>query len=139
MQELVSRYDKQMAWPEHYPPDCPPASAEAVERSFYRLVNNDPPSEIDLRSNWQKFPAKQWGNSLCKACGLSIFSSKEDALKTRQRIPAFRDSLLAVASVAPSSGVVLHTPSRQASSHHTWWLDAKYTEACDMLTAVEEE
>ena len=128
-----------MAWPEHYPTDCPTASAEAVNRSFYRLVNSNPPSDGDLRSNWQKFPAKQWGNSLCKACGLSIFSTKEDALKTRQRIPAFRDSLLAIASVTPSSGVVLHTPSRQASSHHTWWLDADCTEASHMLTILEEE
>ena len=128
-----------MAWPEHYPPDCPPASAEAVERSFYRLVKTASPSETDLRSTYQKFPDKQWGNSLCKACGLSIFSTKEDALKTRQRIPAFRDSLLAVALVAPSSGVFLHTPSIQAPSHHTWWLDADYTEARHILTTLEEE
>jgi hypothetical protein len=127
-----------MAWPEHYPPDCPPAYAEAVERSFYRLVKTASPSETDLRSNYQKFPDKQWGNSLCKACGLSIFSTKEDALKTRQRIPALRDSLLAVALVAPSSGVVLHTTSIHAPSHHTWWLDDKYTEACHMLTMEEE-
>jgi hypothetical protein len=120
-----------MAWPEHYPPDCPPASAEAVERSFYRLVSNDPPSEIDLRSNWQKFPAKQWGNSLCKACGLSIFSSKEDALKTRQRIPAFRDSLLAVASVAPSSGAyTLHLGKHQATIHGGLMLNIRKPVTC---------
>ena len=128
-----------MAWPEHYPPDCPPASAKAVEGIFYRLVNHAPPVESNLQSNWQRFPGKQWGHSLCKACGLSIFSTKEDALKTKQRIPAFRDSLVAAAAVVPSSGPVLHTPSRHAQSHHTWWLNEGYADACRLLTIEEEE
>lgn len=128
-----------MAWPEHYPPDCPPASAEAVEGTYYRLVNHVIPVESDLRSNWQRFPDKQWGNSLCKACGLSIFSTKEDALRTKQRIPAFRDSLIAATAVVPSSGPVLHTPSRHAQSHHTWWLNEGCAHACRLLAIEEEE
>lgn len=139
LQELPRRYDQEMAWPEHYPPNCPPASAVAVEGIYYRLVNNNPPEESDLRSNWQKFPNTQWGNSLCKACGLSIFSTKEDAQRTRLRIPAFRDSLVAAASVDPSSGPVLHTPSRHAQSHHTWWLDEEYAAVCHLLTIEEEQ
>lgn len=123
-----------MTWPDHFPTDCPPTHAESVTGRFFRLVTADPPVDWDVLSHWERDPNKDWGDGKCRACGLSIYGSEEDALKTKRRIPALRDTKVAIAEVNPKSGVVAPTPSRSAKSHYTWWIFRNFKDALGLLS-----
>lgn len=83
----------------------------------------------------QAQPGKEWGSkhACCKACGLSIYSEKDDAEATRKRIPALRDTQVALARVTEESGLVAKTPSKSAKSHCTWWLNPDLEDAHTLL------
>jgi hypothetical protein len=63
----------------------------------------------------------------CKASGLSVFTTKSDALRLVRRVPGMsapRD-LIASANLSPEAGKFMHTP-RDGNSHHTWWAPADF-------------
>lgn len=138
MQQLKNN-ETPMNWPSFFPNKCPPDNAEHVNKSYFRLVKTNPPTSADVLSNKELQPEKDWGSSTCKACGLSIFIKREDAEKTRKRIPALRETHIAIARVTKDSGVVAETPSRDATSHCTWWLAMGFHELCLLLLYVEQE
>lgn len=109
-------------WPDHFPDGCPPDDAGPATGLVYRLVRNAAPAADDFRSHAEDQPERDWGDAHCKACGLSIFRDLTEAVKTTRRIPALRGSVPASAELDGGPGVILHTPSRAADSHHTWWL-----------------
>jgi hypothetical protein len=110
-----------MAWPSHFPADCPPADATQPAGTFYRLVPAMPPAATDLDSQYVKFPDRKYSDP-CKARGVSMYAMQADAVSTRDRYHAFRSWLVAVGSVDGAPGLVKATPSNEGSSHHTWWL-----------------
>lgn len=110
-----------MQWPGHLPDGCPPADAEDANGTVIRLVKGDAPAPDDFQSQYERNPNRSWGEDLCRACGLSVFRTPEDAKALARRIPAFRNSRIASADLDPTMGKIQHTPSRHASTHHTWW------------------
>lgn len=127
-----------MKWPNLFPVDCPPDNAEKVDGVYFRLVEKSPPTDADVQSHREAYPDKEWGSktACCKACGLSVYSKRADAERTRRRIPALRRKLIAVANVTEPSGLLAATPSANANSHCTWWVSPDYNEA-HLLLQVE--
>lgn len=116
--ETVIRCD----WPPHYPEGCPPAEASGASGIVYRYVSQDPPKSEDFRARSEEQPAKQFGSKRCQASGLSVFRDPRDLDRLKRRVPAYRDSLVACATLTADHGVILATPTKNGSSHHTWWV-----------------
>ena len=102
------------------PPGCPPETAEEIinETICYRLVNNDPPTEDDFRSQRTLEPNRDFGVSECRARGLSVFMQAADAARAAQRSRNLRGAQLVQLTLNPGAGYIKQTGSR---SHHTWW------------------
>jgi hypothetical protein len=65
----------------------------------------------------------------CKASGLSVFTTKSDAMRLVRRVPGISAiRLLASANLTPDAGKLLHTPY-DGNSHHTWWAPAGFDHA----------
>ncbi len=114
-----------MNWPDYFPENCPPKTAEEAAIQVYRLVNNDPPNEDDFMSWREQHPNDicPKGVSECQACGISVFTSLEDVNRARQKVKRLRNKKIAVANLTPNLGRILNTPSRNTGqSHCTWWL-----------------
>jgi len=112
-------------WPSFFPPLCPPSEAKDALAEVFRLVSSNPPAVSDFESYAQKNP-KKWGDN-CKACGLSVFTAKSDALQLLRRVPGI-GNLIATANLSPEAGKLIHTP-RYGDSHHTWWSPAGFDHA----------
>lgn len=112
-------------WPSFFPPQCPPSEAKDAFGEVYRLVNTNPPSVSDFESWAEKHPKKWMGD--CEASGLSVFTTKSDALRMIRRVPGMLapGKLIASANLSPAAGKLLHTP-RDGNSHHTWWAPAGF-------------
>jgi len=79
-----------MDWPNHFPEDCPPnATKDADGEEVYRLVDQNPPSDLDFISHRLRYPKREFSDE-CKACGLSIFTNVEDSIKLRKKIARFK-------------------------------------------------
>lgn len=110
-----------MAWPNHFPEDCPPIAAKDADgEEVYRLVDQNPPSDLDFISHRLRYPNREFRDE-CKACGLSIFTKLEDSITLRKRLPALRDTLIAMGNLPNDAGKILPTPW-MGNSHHTWWV-----------------
>jgi hypothetical protein len=119
-----------MSWPDHYPDDCPFKDAyEPNEMTVYYFV----PLEFSLsgfRTHYDKYLKKNYKYSSdikkCEACGLSVFTNKDDMEHLKQ-LPYFRDKCkIASGKLTRDSGLIKNTPSKQAPSHHTWWVLPNY-------------
>jgi len=111
----------QHTWPAFFPPDCPPADAEAVKREVYRFVINDPPAAADFVPLIQ-LRDDIWPSKLCEAAGLSVFTDLVDAARQRRRFKGFRRRKVARGIIQPEHGVSKSTPRDSFLSHVTWWL-----------------
>ena len=113
-----SRYETK--YREELPDDCPPENAEEIisETICYRLVNNDPPTDGDFRSQRTLEPNRDFGVSECRARGLSIFMQAADAARVAQRGRNLQGAKLAQVTLKQGAGYIKQTGSR---SHHTWW------------------
>jgi hypothetical protein len=123
-------------WPPHYPESCPPEDARPADIKAFRFVDGFPCSGPDFVSVQERNPHRDYGNR-CKACGLSVFLSIEDALGMQKRIPGFRKKRLAVGALTPDDGVVKATPSQNEPSHHTWWMPIE-AKPFDRFASAEE-
>jgi hypothetical protein len=56
------------------------------------------------------------------ANGISVYFDIEDILRIKKRVPALRKKLIAAGVLPPERGKILHTPSPEAESCHTWWI-----------------
>jgi hypothetical protein len=112
-----------MQWSSYFPKDCPPRNALDVSGVFYRIIKENIPQESDFYSWREKNENKNCPTSIteCQACGLSVFTDRDDAEQTMRRIPRFKKSRLAMGSLEPGMGMIANTPSHTSKSHHTWW------------------
>ena len=137
------------SWPSTYPADCPPEQALDANGTFYRLVKNDPPAREDFRTLAEQYPSRRFStkpspksgvSELVKAHGLSLMADKEDVIRLRRAVPAYRDGLLGKGDLVPDHGKVLATPSQSGRSHHTWWTyDGAEPEAAFVVVAEPED
>lgn len=111
-----------VTWPPHFPDKCPPADAPAASGVVYRFVRQDPPRTEDFVSRQENQPQHHFGTKSCQASGLSVFRHPSDLDRLRRRVRAYETSLVATAELTSSHGVVLPTPTRNGTSHHTWWV-----------------
>jgi len=113
-----------MEWPEYFPKSCPPKEAVYIQPSIYRLVSKHTPKKGDFIPYFisQK---KDWGKKACQACGLSVHETLEDCRnnydRLKRRIPSMRKKI-AIAKGEKIEGKFLNTPSKEDSTHCTWWI-----------------
>ncbi len=115
-------------FPEHYPKQCPPFNARAVEITLYRMVKNNPLTTKDFLCHRLLYPNIEFSDP-CEACGLSTYSSIDGAYKLQQTVPKFKKYKIAYGNIKPDNGPILETSSRDNPHHVTWWvalgIDAK--------------
>jgi hypothetical protein len=114
-----------MKWPAHYPPGCPGPDAVPATGQVWRLVRSSPPDRSDWLSFRELHPGRrrETDGGECKTCGLSVHRDPADSVRLKQRIPAYREHVLASANLTPAHGVTSPTPSKLAgASHETWWV-----------------
>jgi hypothetical protein len=112
-----------MQWPSYFPKDCPPHNALDTSGIVYRIIKEEIPQERDFFS-WREENKDQACPSTvteCQACGLSVYTDKNDAEQTIRRIPRFKKSRIAIGTLTSGMGMMANTPSRTSKSHHTWW------------------
>ena len=109
-----------MNWPTFFPRNCPPAESKAAAGIVYRLINRTTPGPEDFKSHRERFPNRIF-SSECQACGLSVYTDKDDIARLKKRIPGMRAKQVASGKLDANSGQLLHTSSAEVS-HHTWWL-----------------
>lgn len=114
-----------MLWPDYFPDDCPPNSAQPPPGQVYRFINSDSPQPEDFHS-WREQHLDQScpkGVTECQACGLSVFTTREGVCIALRRKPFLRRKQIAIGQLTTENGVLLHTPSKgTGDNHHTWWI-----------------
>ncbi len=110
-------------WPNHYPEQCPPSTAEKVSGKIYRFTNRTNPKHKDFLSYYERYPKNDWpeGEKACNARGLSVYANEEDCNVAAASNPALRKKRLCVAELPKEAGVVADTPSKNNRNHKTLW------------------
>ena len=107
---------------EPLPENCPPAEATEIRtaRRFYRLVEDDAPTEGDFESWRARNPTKGLprGMTECAARGVSIYSDRSGAERQLNRVPKFRGHRICTVRLGAGAGPIKRTVW---GSHHTWW------------------
>lgn len=126
-----------LKWPDYFPEKCPPSDAESANGRFLRLVRNSPPQPTDF-APWRIENPNGNVSDECKACGVSVLRDIADVQRLRKRVPGHRKKLIAVGTLTPELGLIKHTPSRSAKSHHSWWVP-KNADPCPHFKILVEE
>lgn len=108
-------------WAANMPEGCPPEEILVPsEHPFYRLAKQADAYDIDdFKSYAEADPARNWGEQLPLAVGLSIIDNEKKALKNL-KLPMFKHFKGVIALVLnPTDGVVKQTGVHR--SHYTWW------------------
>lgn len=109
-------------WPADFPDNCPPSSAFHSKGTFYRLVDNFPPSSDDFlrtRDNPVQKDKDFHGDGVVNSYGTSFFSEIKDALSTKRKFKkAMASKKIASGLIGSEIGVVKQT---YKPSHHTAW------------------
>lgn len=134
--------DPGWTWPEHYPNACPPESAERTNKTVFRVIYENPPTDHSFLPYKIEHPDRTFeGYRDCDASGLSILADKEEAIGLCRLIPAAKG--VAKGHLTPESGMIKETPNRRRRSHCTWWVpvevDAKEGFAVDFLLRGDSE
>ena len=111
-----------MAWPAHFPANCPPTSGRPAAGEVYRFVEGAEPEAEDFRSYKELHPEEDFGAAECKSCGVSVYTAISDLELLARKIPAYRTKPVARGALTADLGVTLPTPSRERRSHVTWWI-----------------
>lgn len=110
-----------MTWPDYFPDNCPPANAQPTTSALvFLFIRKGQPTADDFRSYKEKNPQNSFRNP-CKACGLSVFTDRDDERIYRDKIPGFRRRRLVQGRLKKRDGLIKSTPST-IPSHHTWWI-----------------
>ena len=81
-----------MAWPNHFPANCPPIQSEAASGEFYRVVvakNNNGLKAEDFQSQREKQPNKtQWKTDVpeCYRCSISILQDINESVRHAEKL-----------------------------------------------------
>ena len=113
-----------MQFPDYFPNNCPPDTAQEAFGEVYRLVDNDPPTASDFRSQREQHLNEPCPKNVteCQACGLSVFTSRDDIEFARRTVRRLRNKKIANGNLNSALGRILPTPSQNTGqSHHTWW------------------
>lgn len=83
-------------WPSYFPRQCPPAKARQDSLEVFRLVAHDPPEATDFQPNQIVRPNRNFKpEDLCNACGISVFKSIDDAIRTKDKYKATKGKHIA--------------------------------------------
>ena len=107
-----------MKYPDYFPVNCPPKDACAEEVTAYRMCKTDNIDRSDFQSYYEM--GKDFGNNV-NGYGVSVLSDIKEA-SVLAKMPAHRKDYLAQGCTASICGEILRTPSKNKSSHITWWL-----------------
>lgn len=124
-----------MSYRETLPEGCPPdASVEiASETRVFRLVKTSPAILDDFRSQRAEKPTVVFkGVTECQACGVSVFTERQDAVQKALLLPRFRGFQVCLVRLVAGAGCIQQTFQ---PSHHTWWPLAGF----DILAHCEED
>jgi hypothetical protein len=110
------------AFPDYFPPDCPPDEAVECRGIVYRFVEVDPPAPGDFLNHYERGLAPM--AEPCLRCGLSVFLNVEVAVDRwkalRERFPGRKfGNHIAEGHLDPSHGKIVQTGRDR--EHHTWW------------------
>lgn len=125
-----------MDWPKYFPDRCPPADAGTPDGIVYRFVRNNPPVDADFVSVHLERPNEDFGDELCEACGLSVYTVREDALRAWKRVPGMRKRHIAEGSLHGVQGRFKPTPRGNTPSHSTWWIPDGVNPPCVRFKVV---
>ena len=103
------------------PEGCPPgeASSPKSEHLVYRLVESNPPTEVDFTSHWKLYPHKRhtYSNE-CIARAVSVCQTVEQCQNLKS-LPTMRGKLACRVKITPEAGIIL---LNRKSGHISWWL-----------------
>jgi hypothetical protein len=104
------------------PDGCPPEDATQQSILAYYYCYAVPPGDGDFAPLAVQGPTRPYRTPQeeCRARGVSLYVDRQDALDLGG-VPKFREMILVTLQIAPTDGVVKHTPSRDRQSHHTFW------------------
>lgn len=109
-----------MAFPNSWPPGCPPADGVPANGIVFRLTGSNPP----LAEHFRTFA--EMGKQLrrlpdcpCMPYGLSVFRDRDDAEHMYRLFPLL-GRFIASGTLAAEHGVTKLTPG-QRPTHTTWW------------------
>ena len=118
-------------WPDYFPDRCPPSDARTDSIEAFRLVGSAPPAPVDFLPLLIEAPHRGFTpEKLCMACGVSVFRTAADAIRTKNRFKPLRAKHVARGRIEPEDGLILETGQ---PTHATWWLQtaaphARFTE-----------
>lgn len=113
---------------------CPPPGAKPQEGEYYACHSSNPPTATDFRTAAERGVHPQGDE--CKRRGNSILADLEDAKSLTKRHPlVFKH--VSKGNITRDAGVLLHTQSRGAKSHHTFWV-CDGVKMHDLFTKVVE-
>ena len=87
---------------------------------MFRLVGRKGICPEEFRSHAEKDPATHGGR--CQACGLSVYTDRDDLEEGRQLVPGMAKKRVVVGTLPEGSGKMMPTPSPTWKTHRTWWV-----------------
>ena len=124
-----------MSYREPLPEGCPPDSSVEIasETRVFRLVKACPATPDDFCSQRAEKPQAVFkGCTECQACGVSVFTERQDAVQKALLLPRFRGFQICPVRLVAGAGRIQQTFQ---PSHHTWWPLAEF----DILAHCEME
>ena len=114
-----------MTFREPLPRNCPPNDAALIEDPLevFRIVQSNPPTESDFKSQRDLKPDQRFPVPECTARGLSVFENPESCAK-HLKLPKFKRSFLCRVSLTEGAGFI--KPTGRDPAHRTWWPFATY-------------
>ena len=127
-----------MQWPEHYPDSCPPNTAKHASGNVYRFIEKEhqSPQDEDFKSWKELHPERDYEEKECQACGLSIYTSLDEARRVAKLVPRLRKMKIAEAVLKKDSGKMENTPSNVSKDHFTWWIAKNISKPCSLFKIV---
>ncbi len=101
------------------PPGCPPDDANRGAATFYAAHRDQPPSESDFTTAWQRDVFR--GVSECQRKSNSVMADERDARHLLQLFPR-RYRFVSRGSVTTEHGVWKHLRTTNYDSHHSLWV-----------------
>lgn len=119
-------------WQELFPTNCPPLLAAPASGTHYFLVPKLPVTNEDFKplaiSQPIRFAAFNEAEEQCRACGLSIWNSREAIQTLQKRVKGFKNFKTAKGELGPELGRTLQTSPNPA--HFTFWVYEKTDLPC---------
>lgn len=125
------------SWPNHYPNSCPPNEAEPTSGQIYRFTYKSTPMAKDFKAFYDGDPSKDWGDLACQARGLSVYPTLEACREAAGKVPSLAKKKLASGAMQVSYGKIAETPSKNTSSHMTWWVGADCPDPVTFFVPVD--